>query len=86
MKRMTTICILLAMLISILCGCTNPSTDVPSTEATEAKGELVSTETAAMAESNEVIVSTVDELLAAIAPDKVIIMEPGTYDLTAASN
>ena len=83
MKRMTTICILLAMLISILCGCTKPAAEVPLTEGKE---ESASIETADMAESNEVIVSTVDELLAAIAPDKVIIMEPGTYDLTAASN
>ena len=49
MKRMTTICVLLAMLISILCGCTKPAAEVPLTEATEAKEELVSTETTAMA-------------------------------------
>lgn len=86
MKRMTTICVLLAMLISILCGCTKPAAEVPLTEATEAKEQLVSTETTAMAESNEVVVSTVDELLAAIAPDRVILMEAGTYDLEKASN
>lgn len=86
MKRMTTICILLAMLISILCGCGNPVTEGESTQVTESQVELEVVETTFSVESNEITVRTVDELLAAIAPDRVIIMEPGTYDLTKASN
>ncbi len=38
------------------------------------------------AEPREVTVSTVDELLAAIAPNTTITLEPGTYDLTYAKD
>lgn len=34
----------------------------------------------------EIRVSTVDELLAAIGPDRTVILAPGTYDLSAAAN
>lgn len=85
MKQMTTICMLLAMLVSILCGCGSPSAEVELTQA-ESTNETEILQITTAPESKEIFVRTVDELLAAIAPDKVIILEPGTYDLTTASN
>lgn len=85
MKRMTTIWILLAMLISILCGCGSPAAEAELTQ-TESPNETENVQITLAPESKEIFVRTVDELLAAIAPDKVIILEPGTYDLTTASN
>lgn len=47
--------------------------------------EVASTPDVAVSEDGKVHVTTVDEFLAAIAPDTIIYLEPGTYDLSTAA-
>ena len=47
--------------------------------------EVASTPDVAVSEDGKVHVTTVDEFLAAIAPDTTIYLEPGTYDLSTAA-
>lgn len=68
---MKRICLIVMLLTLFLTGCTESE---PATVATISPGPV------------SVTVSTVDELLAAIASDTEIILEPGYYDLSTASD
>ena len=75
MKRKTLSALLaLLMMISLLAGCAAAPEAAPTPEPTSALPE------------GAVLVSTVDELLAAIAPNAVIVLREGDYDLSAASD
>ena len=67
----------LAVLFVAVCLLTNPAGK---------EGALAAGETAPSEESDVVAVTNIDELLAAIAPDTVIQLEAGTYNLTGASD
>ena len=67
---------ILSALLLVGCG---TAVGAPATEEAPAPEE-------AAENSHTVSVSTVDELLAAIAPDTEIILAPGTYDLSTASD
>lgn len=85
---------LLALLL--LAGCTagermvatvTPTREtVMPTRETVALTEVVPQETRQAVYGKPVVVSSVDELLAAIAPGAEILLEPGCYDLTTASD
>lgn len=86
---------LLALALLAGCGAAAPTAPTEATEATEATevteaAESVAPETEAPAEATpgqrDVHVSTVDELLAAIAPNTTIWLAKGDYHLTAAEN
>ena len=68
---MKRICLIVMLLALFLTGCAKSE---PATVATISPGPV------------SVTVSTVDELLAAIASDTEIILEPGYYDLSTASD
>ena len=70
------------LVLTLLCGCTAvagpsaaPQTAAPAGEAPVAD-----------IDPDAVVVSTVDGLLSAIAPGASIVLEPGVYDLSAASS
>lgn len=72
----------------LLTGCGGASPAQPSPEAAPEETAQTAEPTAAPAEAGEdvVEVSTVDELLAAIAPHTTIVLAGGVYDLTEAAN
>lgn len=76
-----------------LCGCAARENTVATVTPTETVGVTLATEPAqnvavvpVREKTEPVTVSTVDGFLSAIAPGATIILEPGTYDLTMASN
>ena len=74
MKRMIMMLLVLGLTAALLAGCTSTQETVQTTAAaqTEASGPIT--------------VSTVDELLSAIGPDREIIMEAGSYYLDQAAD
>lgn len=88
---MLSILVVFVLCGSILCGCTDRfgSASMPTsvtqiqTEPTAATEEIVMVPEEA---DGTVRVSDVDAFLAALAPDTEIVLEPGTYNLTEASN
>ena len=75
-KKSTARVLAAVLALLLLAGCTAMAGPAPKNAAAEPEGDA----------ENVVRVSTVDELLAAIAPDTVIELAAGTYDLSAASN
>lgn len=74
--------LIFTLVLTLLCGCTAvagpsaaPQTAAPAGEAPVAD-----------IDPDAVVVSTVDGLLSAIAPGASIVLEPGVYDLSAASS
>ena len=80
--------LLCLMMLALLCGCAaqehTVATVTPTETVPETSAATVATEPVLPAEP--VTVNNVDDLLAAIAPGATIILEPGCYDLTTASN
>lgn len=79
MKKL--VCCILALSIALLAGCAQSTpqktADVPPVE---------STQPAETTPKQTIEVSTVDEFLAALGSDREIILAPGTYDLTTATD
>lgn len=79
--------LLCLMVLFLLCGCAAQENTVATVSPTENHQESVTVAEIVQAEKPEpVTVSDVDGLLAAIAPGATILLEPGYYDLTTASN
>ena len=79
---------LLAVLLLAGCGAAASAQPTPETAPTPAAAEQTPEASAAPAEPEETVVevSTVDELLAAIAPHTTIVLTNGVFDLTTASD
>lgn len=74
MKRIVTLSLVLVLILSVFSGCA-PKADSAQLPGEESKGTVG---------EKIVTVSNVDDFLSAVAPDTTIVLEPGTYDLTAA--
>ncbi len=83
-KRLTAITLCIALLA--LCGCgavAGPQTAAPASDTPAA---AASTSAPVKTADGTVTVSTVDELLAAIAPDTTVVLASGLYDLSKAAD
>ena len=83
MKKLLSVLLTLTLLIS-LAACSQDAAGETTVIATAVPVETASAETAAP-QDGVYTVSTVDEFIAAIGPDREIHLEPGTYDLSTAS-
>jgi beta-lactamase regulating signal transducer with metallopeptidase domain len=97
MGRTTLALLLVAAMLLVGCGtavgpdnsnsnANEVSNEAAVTDDTAPQADTVVPTPAATSYANNVTVSTVDELLAAIGPDTSIILTAGTYDLSKASN
>lgn len=86
-KKLNTLLVLLLLLAMLLtaCGTTGSGGEAPAAEtAAEEPDSAESAETPLPEEA--VLVSNVDELLSAIAPNTVIVLQEGDYDLASAAD
>lgn len=93
MKRYNNFCALLALVLAALlmvaCSAAEPVAKQESVVQVTAEPVAAAEPTPEPAEplpEGAVAVGTVDELLAALAPDTTVVLKEGVYDLTAASN
>jgi hypothetical protein len=89
--KKTIILVITALLILCACGAAmGPSFITAQASAESSESEALPTPTPTLQEvtpaSETITVSTVDEFLAAIGPNVTISLEPGTYDLSTASD